>query len=305
MHFLLALALLAAPAEDGWKAHYERGTTMFDLEKYVEAAGEFERAYELKQNPAFLFNIAQAYRLAGRPDKAVGFYRSYLRRLPNAANRAEVEARIVEMEKLAKAPPPGKPPAEKPREVVAPPAEEKPREVAVAPKPPPVVQAPAARGPIVPQPEPPPTSARPIAPLPSRPAPAELETAPRARHFAVRGGLGAAQASLGLSLELRPTFVGVIVGTGIYAGSFGLTFGPSANDGGPYLDVVAVVVKPGALGTSVQESTLGFGASAGWDLRPLPFLSVKLGAGVAHNPAFSGDGKPHLLTLDASIGPVF
>ena len=94
------LLALAGRAEETWKQHYERGTTLFDLAKYLEAAKEFEAAYELKQNAAFLFNIGQAYRLAGKSELAIGFYKSYLRRLPTAANKPEVEARIAELERL-------------------------------------------------------------------------------------------------------------------------------------------------------------------------------------------------------------
>src|SRR5262249_32295491 len=97
---VVLLFAFAGRAEDTWKQHYERGTTLFDLAKYLDAAKEFEAAYEMKQNPAFLFNIGQAYRLAGKSELAIGFYKSYLRRSPGAANRPEVEARIAELEKL-------------------------------------------------------------------------------------------------------------------------------------------------------------------------------------------------------------
>jgi hypothetical protein len=61
-----------------------------------------------------LFNIAQAYRLAGDHSNALQFYRSFLRRVPDAPNRTVIEARIAELKKLIeeedankKAPPEG------------------------------------------------------------------------------------------------------------------------------------------------------------------------------------------------------
>ena len=47
------------------KEHSSRGTSYYDLGRYDEAIKEFEAAYQLKNDPAFLFNLAQSYRLAG------------------------------------------------------------------------------------------------------------------------------------------------------------------------------------------------------------------------------------------------
>jgi tetratricopeptide (TPR) repeat protein len=102
---LLAVLTLAAPARAGdatseAREHFRRGTTLYDLRRYREAAREYEAAYELKDEPALLFNIAQAYRLAAAYDEAIGAYRSFLRRQPRSPNRAEVEERIREMQEL-------------------------------------------------------------------------------------------------------------------------------------------------------------------------------------------------------------
>jgi tetratricopeptide (TPR) repeat protein len=107
MALLVAGALSPSPSWAGddvasAKEHYHRGTKLFDLRRYREAAQEYEAAYELRDDPALLFNIAQAYRFAGDYEQAIGFYRSYLRRLPEgqAKNRDEVQARIREMTEL-------------------------------------------------------------------------------------------------------------------------------------------------------------------------------------------------------------
>jgi tetratricopeptide (TPR) repeat protein len=84
------------------RAHFKKGNTAFDLQHYVEAAHEYEAAYQAKDDPALLYNIGQAYRLAGDPAHAVGAYKAYLRRRPDARNRADVEVRIAALQKLVK-----------------------------------------------------------------------------------------------------------------------------------------------------------------------------------------------------------
>ena len=105
------------------KEHYAKGTSFYDLGRYDEAAKEFEAAYQLKNDPAFLYNLAQSYRQAGNHERAVHFYKTYLRYVPNAKNRADIEDKIKAEEKLVGSggpgttpppvtttPPPGNPP---------------------------------------------------------------------------------------------------------------------------------------------------------------------------------------------------
>src|SRR6266550_4745644 len=85
------------------KLHYERGTTAFALQRYDEAAREYEAAYEVRHDPKLLFNIGQAYRFAGDSEKAVRAYKTYLSLATNPRNRGEVEKRIAEMEEQLRA----------------------------------------------------------------------------------------------------------------------------------------------------------------------------------------------------------
>jgi tetratricopeptide (TPR) repeat protein len=80
------------------KAHYARGTSYYNLNRFREALSEYEAAYLAVQDPPFLYNIAQCYRKLGDDKQAVRFYQSYLRVAPDASNRAEVERRITELE---------------------------------------------------------------------------------------------------------------------------------------------------------------------------------------------------------------
>jgi tetratricopeptide (TPR) repeat protein len=98
------------------KELYQQGQAHYAVGEYEAAAEAYQSAYKLKQDPALLFNAAQAQRLAGNLDRALTLYRNYLRFHPKVANRAEVESRIPQIEqqieeaRAAKvAPPPATP----------------------------------------------------------------------------------------------------------------------------------------------------------------------------------------------------
>lgn len=82
------------------REHFEHGSALFDLGSYAEAAHEYESAYKIKPDPALLFNIGQAYRLANDHASALRAYKSYLRRVPNPGNRGEVERHINTLTRL-------------------------------------------------------------------------------------------------------------------------------------------------------------------------------------------------------------
>jgi tetratricopeptide (TPR) repeat protein len=81
------------------KDHYEMANRFYDVGKYGDAINEYEQAYLLIEDPALLFNIGQAYRLWDRPEDALRSYRNYLRRRPDASNRADVEKKIADLER--------------------------------------------------------------------------------------------------------------------------------------------------------------------------------------------------------------
>ena len=73
---------------------YESGTRHFDLGEFDKALNDFKEGYRHRDDPVFLYNIAQCYRLQNDNLEALRFYKTYLRRAPNAPNREEVERRI-------------------------------------------------------------------------------------------------------------------------------------------------------------------------------------------------------------------
>ncbi|HXU00227.1 MAG TPA: tetratricopeptide repeat protein [Polyangia bacterium] len=100
------------------RQHQVAGSKLYDLAEYEAALREFKDAYRAVDDPAFLFNIAQCHRKLGHTQDAITFYRNYLRRAPHAANKAEVERRIAELERAPAQPAP--PPAGEPTAPVAP-----------------------------------------------------------------------------------------------------------------------------------------------------------------------------------------
>jgi tetratricopeptide (TPR) repeat protein len=92
-----------ASPEELARRHHARGTSLYNLGQFEEAISEYRRGYEQKADPVFLYNIAQAYRQLGAPDKALFFYRRYLSTAPDSSNRRQVEATIKELEGLVAA----------------------------------------------------------------------------------------------------------------------------------------------------------------------------------------------------------
>lgn len=101
MLVLLGSAAAADPTaaeEQQAAAYYKQGTFHYNLGEYAAAIASYKEGYRIVQNPEFLYNIAQAARLSGDKRQAVTFYRSYLNARPEAKNRAEIQARIAELE---------------------------------------------------------------------------------------------------------------------------------------------------------------------------------------------------------------
>jgi tetratricopeptide (TPR) repeat protein len=112
-----AASKLAASA----KAHFDHG-------EYTEAVNDYREAYRLLPTPGLLYNLGQAYRLAGDCRRAADAYREYLRLSPDTPYKATVEQNMSAAEACAKdaesgheptppTPPPAPPPKPPPPKV--------------------------------------------------------------------------------------------------------------------------------------------------------------------------------------------
>ena len=87
------------PATRAAKRFYDRGEKLFALGKFDQALEEYQKAYDAKPLPDFLFNIGQCYRNLGDYDAAIFSFKKFLKLEPEADNREQVEEYISDLEK--------------------------------------------------------------------------------------------------------------------------------------------------------------------------------------------------------------
>ena len=80
------------------KRHFAQAEKLFALGRFDTALVEYEAAFDAKPLPAFLFNIGQCHRNLHDYEAAVFSFRKYLRLLPEAENRDDVEELIRDLE---------------------------------------------------------------------------------------------------------------------------------------------------------------------------------------------------------------
>jgi len=96
------LVLAKGPGEsEAARTERAKGTVALNLGQYDEAIEHFSRAYALTQDPILLFNLGQAFRLAGKPDRAVASYSSFLRAAgPGTKYKTQFERAATEIETI-------------------------------------------------------------------------------------------------------------------------------------------------------------------------------------------------------------
>jgi len=91
------------PAEDptmaAAKQHFEAGRVAYNGADYPTAIREFKAAEAMRPSPVLSYNIGLANEKLLRRKVAIRYYKRYLEGAPAAANRAEVESRITQLEK--------------------------------------------------------------------------------------------------------------------------------------------------------------------------------------------------------------
>lgn len=98
----LLFAALPARADDlatkSAKRHFDRGEKLFALGKFDEALDEYQKAFDAKPIPDFLFNIGQCYRNLGDYQQAIFSFKKYLKLEPDAPDKEKVEKLIDDLE---------------------------------------------------------------------------------------------------------------------------------------------------------------------------------------------------------------
>jgi hypothetical protein len=94
---------------------FAEGTDALARGDFRAAEDAFRAGHAIAADPAFLVHIGEAQERSGRAAQALESYRRYLREVPDASDRAEVEARISRLAPPAPVPAPGaSPPEEQP-----------------------------------------------------------------------------------------------------------------------------------------------------------------------------------------------
>jgi tetratricopeptide (TPR) repeat protein len=86
------------PATRSARRHFDRGEKLFALGKFDEALDEYQKAFDAKPIPEFLFNIGQCYRNLDNYDQAIFSFKKYLKLQPDASNKDMVEKLITDLE---------------------------------------------------------------------------------------------------------------------------------------------------------------------------------------------------------------
>ena len=73
---------------------FEAGRAAFADGRFDDALRYFQQSYELSHRPELLYNIGSAADRLQRESEALAAFQQYLRELPEAANRREVEGRV-------------------------------------------------------------------------------------------------------------------------------------------------------------------------------------------------------------------
>jgi len=95
------VSVAPAFAQDNVEQARERfmeGRTFYDNDQYEEAAEAFLDSYELSGRSELLYNVGQAYRLAGMLTEAETYFQRYLADLPGAPNADEVADTVIEIQ---------------------------------------------------------------------------------------------------------------------------------------------------------------------------------------------------------------
>jgi len=99
---VLVAGLCGSALADDAKAkaheHSEAGTKFFNIQEYDKAADEYQQAYLLDPDPAYLYAVAQAQRLGGDCEKALLSYKAYLRTNPVDPSKAQTNIERCEQD---------------------------------------------------------------------------------------------------------------------------------------------------------------------------------------------------------------
>lgn len=94
----LAALCSASQADPTAEMLYSEGQAAYDRADYVLAIDRWQESYRLSQEPALLYNVAQAYRMAGDCTHALSSYRQFVAADPLSERRPLADDFVRELE---------------------------------------------------------------------------------------------------------------------------------------------------------------------------------------------------------------
>lgn len=82
------------------REHFTIATRYYDEGRFIEAAQQFEEAYELSGRAELQYNAYIAYREAHQSRRAAAMLEGYLNQVPNAPDRVNLQARLEELRRV-------------------------------------------------------------------------------------------------------------------------------------------------------------------------------------------------------------
>ncbi|MCB9594988.1 MAG: hypothetical protein H6719_19860 [Sandaracinaceae bacterium] len=82
------------------REHFQIATRYYDEGRFIEAAQQFEEAFELSGRAELQYNAYIAYREAHQSRRAAAMLEGYLEQVPNAPDRVNLQARLEELRRV-------------------------------------------------------------------------------------------------------------------------------------------------------------------------------------------------------------
>ena len=100
--FSVSVAAQDAGTDELARREFELGKRAYEAHSWDEATARFERAYELSNRPALLYNIGQSADRARNDVKALASFEKYLELVDDSPNHKVVRARVASMRQAQK-----------------------------------------------------------------------------------------------------------------------------------------------------------------------------------------------------------
>ena len=94
-----ALSNFALAQDDEARIHFEAGSLHYQEANYEAALGEFERAYELSELPALLFNMSQCHERLGHLSEAISTLEGFIAGTEDGPEKARQERRLTNLQR--------------------------------------------------------------------------------------------------------------------------------------------------------------------------------------------------------------